>query len=66
MSSLLKKSLILPLTYIKLSLNVFPFSHDSRLLKGAHASLNQFLASNSPLKIMKTAFYFTLKAFFRS
>ena len=31
-------------------------------IKGALLSLRQFLATASPLKMMKTAFYFTLKA----
>ena len=34
------------------------------LFKGALSSLRQFLATESPLKMMKTAFYFTLKALF--
>ena len=33
-------------------------------LKGAPSGLRQFLATQSPLKIMKNAFYFTLKALF--
>ena len=33
-------------------------------LKGALSSLRQFLATESPLKITKNAFYFTLKALF--
>ena len=32
--------------------------------KGALSDLRQFLATESPLKMMKNAFYFTLKAFF--
>ena len=32
--------------------------------KGAPSGLRQFLATESPLKIMKNVFYFTLKAFF--
>ena len=35
-------------------------------MKGALSSLTQFLAAENPLKLMKTAFYFTLKALFRS
>ena len=31
-------------------------------IKDAHSSLRQFLATESPLKMMKNAFYFTLKA----
>ena len=33
-------------------------------LKGALSGLRQFLATESPLKVMKNAFYFTLKALF--
>ena len=32
--------------------------------KGALSGLRQFLATESPLKMMKNAFYFTLKALF--
>ena len=32
------------------------------MFKGALAGLRQFLANESPLKMMKNAFYFTLKA----
>ena len=31
--------------------------------KGALSGLRQFLATESPLKLMKCTFYFTLKAF---
>ena len=34
------------------------------LIKGTLSGLRQFLASESPLKMMKSAFYFTLKALF--
>ena len=34
------------------------------MFKGAVQGLRQFLITESPLKIMKNAFYFTLKAFF--
>ena len=34
------------------------------MFKGALQGLRQFLITESPLKIMKNAFYFTLKAFF--
>ena len=34
------------------------------LLKGALYGLEQFLANENPLKIMKNALYFTLKTFF--
>ena len=34
------------------------------ILKGALSGLSQFLAIESPLKIMKNAFHFTLKALF--
>ena len=36
----------------------------ARKVKGAPSGLGQFLATESPLKIMKNAFYFTLKALF--
>ena len=38
-----------------------PFMHN---VKGASSSLRQFLANESPLKVTKNAFYFTLKALF--
>ena len=34
------------------------------LLKGTLSGLRQFLATESPLKLMKNAFYFTSKALF--
>ena len=34
------------------------------IIKGALPGLRQFLASKSPLKMMKNAFYFTSKALF--
>ena len=33
-------------------------------IKGSLSGLRQFLPTESPLKIMKNAFYFTLKALF--
>ena len=33
-------------------------------VKGALSGLRQFLAAESPLEMMKNAFYFTLKALF--
>ena len=33
-------------------------------IKGSQLGLRQFLAAGSPLKMMKTAFYFMLKALF--
>ena len=33
-------------------------------MKGALSGLRQFLATESPLKMMKNSFYFTLKALF--
>ena len=36
----------------------------SGFIKGAIWSLRQFLATQSPVNMMKNAFYFTLKAFF--
>ena len=35
-----------------------------KIFKGAVLGLRQFLATESPLKMMKGAFYFTLKALF--
>ena len=50
------------------SINAFSFSpkNDIELthLKDAFSYLRQFLATATPLKIMKNIFYFTLKAFF--
>ena len=37
---------------------------EKKLVKGALSSPAQFLAIESPLKIMKNVFYFTLKALF--
>ena len=34
------------------------------MFKGALSSLRQYLANENPLKMMKNAFYFTLKALF--
>ena len=36
----------------------------AKLFKGAISGLRQFLATERPLKMMKNAFYFTLKALF--
>ena len=33
-------------------------------IKGAFSGLTQFFATESPLKMMKNAFYFTLKSLF--
>ena len=44
-----------------LSLRIVPDRYSS---KGALSGLRQFLANESPLKLMKNAFYFTLKALF--
>ena len=33
-------------------------------IKGAFSGLTQFFAAESPLKMMKNAFYFTLKSLF--
>ena len=38
--------------------------NDTNSLKGALSGLRHFLANESPLKIMKNAFYFTSKALF--
>ena len=37
---------------------------NTNMLKGALSDLKQFLVTGSPLKFMKNAFYFTLKALF--
>ena len=42
----------------------FGFFCFGSILKGALKGLRQFLITESPLKIMKSAFYFTLKALF--
>ena len=34
------------------------------LIYGTHSGLRQFLITENPLKMMKNAFYFTLKAFY--
>ena len=39
-------------------------SSTQSLIKGALSGLKQFLAAESPLKMMRNNFYFTLKAFF--
>ena len=36
----------------------------SKLVKGALSGLRQFLTNETPLKMMKILFYFTLKALF--
>ena len=38
--------------------------NEMRLVKGALSGLRQLLATESPLKITKNAFYFTSKALF--
>ena len=40
------------------------YEYIKRLLKGALSGPKQFLAAESPLKMMKNAFYFTPKALF--
>ena len=50
------KSVIMNLTVTKTLSDFF--------IKGTLSSLRPFLAIKSPLKMMKNAFYFTLKAFF--
>ena len=37
---------------------------NNEFFKGAHSDLRQFLAIESPSKVMKNVFYFTLKARF--
>ena len=39
---------------------------DMLMIKGALSGLRQFLATESPLKIMRNAFHFTIKALFCS
>ena len=46
--------------YKKIRNNFFPYL----LAKGALLGPRQFLATESPLKMMKNVFYFTLKALF--
>ena len=41
-------------------------SQNKPKIKGAFSGLRQFLAAESPLKLMKNAFYFMLKALLRS
>ena len=41
-----------------------PVKKYNDFLKGALSGLRQFLATESPLKMMKNAFYFTSKALF--
>ena len=45
---------------------LFSFSryHTKCVIKGALSGLRQFFATESPLKMMKNAFYFTSKALF--
>ena len=47
--------------YHEIALSIFPCK---LCLKGALSGLRQFLAAESPLKMMKNAFYFTSKALF--
>ena len=42
----------------------FSFKKKSPNFKDAHSGLRQFLATGSPLKMMKNAFYFTWKVLF--
>ena len=48
-------------TTINYSVVIF---QEAELLKGPLSGLRQFLASESPLKLMKNAFYFTSKFIF--
>ena len=52
---------VIDIPYLELPLNL---SHFCLTIKGALSGLRQFLATESPLKIMKNAFYFTLEALF--
>ena len=47
-----------------LSIIFFLMALKDPCFKGALWGLRQFLATESPLKMMKNAFYFTLKALF--
>ena len=40
------------------------FNYKSSRFKGALSGLRQFFATESPLKMIKSSFYFTLKALF--
>ena len=48
---------------ISSKLDLMPWSNFLHL-KGAPSGLGEFLATERPLKVMKNAFYFTLKALF--
>ena len=50
--------------YLTLKHEVHSLSHKKTKLKGALSGLRQFLAIASQLKMMRNAFYFTLKALF--
>ena len=41
----------------------YPMGNGNQTLKGPPSGLRRILANESPLKKMKNAFYFTLKAF---
>ena len=59
-----KKPIILSLFKID-TLNFTMYFNDfDMLFKGGLSGLRQFLAAESPLKMMKNAFYFTSKALF--
>ena len=49
---------------IKQDTEYFSFSFCRRYIKGAVSGLRQVLGTESPLKMIKNAFYFTLKALF--
>ena len=49
---------------INVEVSIGPYMYLSLNIKGALSGLRQFLTSESPLKMMKNAFYFTSKAFF--
>ena len=49
---------------INVEVSIGPYMYLSLNIKGVLSGLGQFLTSESPLKMMKNAFYFTSKAFF--
>ena len=59
--SLIFQNKVIDISYLELPLNL---SHCCLTIKGALSGLRQFLATESPLKMMKNAFYFTSKALF--
>ena len=56
--------LVIASRYFLEHITVIVFKQKIKELKGALSGLRQFLATESPLKMMKNAFYFTSKALF--